>query len=315
MPSPARSIRQSAAGGKQFWRRAPNLEPTAGQQKIAQAAAAQPAWALLLAALLISSLAAGCNHIRPAASTKGEVIRPSDSFYSVAFLPSGKCYVVGSQGILLGSSDLGRAWRRRNIAERGDLSWLDLYSIRFAADGEHGWISGESGLILQTHDGGQTWNRQSSGTTENLFRLGVVDAEVAFATGTNGVLMRTVDGGARWQAQTLKSQLTMFDIAFSDVRNGWAVGEFQTIIHTADAGETWAAQMGGKRANFRLPALFAVSFTSALQGWVAGQGGSLFRTDDGGKTWQTVAAPTSAPMYGLAYSGANTARRTLELWG
>jgi photosystem II stability/assembly factor-like uncharacterized protein len=115
--------------------------------------------------------------------------------------------------------------------------------------------------------------------------------------------------------QTLKSQLTMFDIAFGDTHNGWAVGEFQTIIHTSDAGQTWAAQMGGKRANFRLPALFAVRFTSAQDGWVAGQGGSLFRTDDGGRSWQPVAAPTSAPIYGLAYMGGNSAIGPLELWG
>lgn len=269
---------------------------------------------ILLAAAAIFVLPATIA-VAPAGATSAGLTKPWDSFFSVAFLPSGKCYVVGAQGALLTSTDGGQNWERRAIAERGDLSWSDLYSIRFAADGQTGWIGGEGGLILKTTDGGVTWTRQPSGTTENLFRIAVIDPQTAYASGTNGLLMGTTDGGAHWQPQAFKGGLIFFDVAFGDAHNGWAVGEFETIIHTADGGKTWAPQMGGKRANFKLPALFAVRFTDAQHGWVAGQGGTMLRTDDGGATWQPFTAPSPAPMYSVAYAVGASGAAPTELWG
>jgi photosystem II stability/assembly factor-like uncharacterized protein len=254
----------------------------------------------------------------PAQTPEGgrtSLVKPWDSFFSVACLPSGKCYVVGTEGALLTSNDSGQSWERRSIAERGDLSWFDLYSIRFANDGQTGWIGGESGLILKTSDGGQTWSPQTSGTTENIFRIAVVDPRTAYASGTNGLLMGTTDGGAHWQVQNLKSGLIFMDIAFADAQNGWTVGEFETIMHTADGGKTWTPQIGGKRANFKLPALFAIRFSDAQHGWAAGQGGTLLRTDNGGATWQPVTAPSASPMYSVAYVGGAAGSAPSELWG
>jgi photosystem II stability/assembly factor-like uncharacterized protein len=272
-------------------------------------------WALiLLAAAAITTLPVAAP-AQPPGKVGVSLVKPWDSFFSVAFLPSGKCYIVGAEGALLTSTDGGQNWARRAIAKRGDLSWFDLYSIRFANDGQTGWIGGESGLILKTTDGGQTWSPQKSGITENIFRIAVVDARTAYACGTNGLLMGTTDGGTHWQLQTIKSGLIFLDIAFADAQNGWTVGEFETIMHTADGGKTWTAQMGGKRANFKLPALFAIRFSDALHGWAAGQGGTLLRTDNGGATWRPVTAPSASPMYSVTYSGATSSSAPSELWG
>jgi photosystem II stability/assembly factor-like uncharacterized protein len=267
---------------------------------------------LAAAAMLVAPVALAAT---PGGAVGESLVKPWDSFFSVAFLPSGKCYVVGEEGALLTSTDGGQTWARRAIAERGDLSWSDLYSIRFAADGRTGWIGGEGGLVLKTTDGGVTWNTQPSGTTENIFRIAVVDPQTAYASGTNGLLMGTTDGGAHWQLQTLKNGLIFFDLAFADAQNGWAVGEFETIMHTADGGKTWTAQTGGKRANFKLPALFAVRFTDGQHGWVAGQGGTMLRTDNSGTTWQPVTAPSTAPMYSVTYAGGASGSAPTELWG
>jgi photosystem II stability/assembly factor-like uncharacterized protein len=268
---------------------------------------------MLLALAVMFALPAAAAS--PAAASGEGLAKPWDSFFSVACPSSNKCYVVGTEGALLTSTDGGRNWERREIAKRGDLSWFDLYSIRFANDGQTGWIGGESGLILKTTDGGATWNPQTSGSTENIFRIAVVDPQTAYACGTNGLLMGTTDGGAHWQLQTLKSGLIFMDIAFADTQNGWAVGEFETIMHTADGGKTWTAQMGGKRANFKLPALFTIRFIDAQHGWAAGQGGTLLRTDNGGAAWQPVTVPSASPMYGVAYGGATSGSAPSELWG
>ena len=127
--------------------------------------------------------------------------------------------------------------------------------------------------------------------------------------------MSTTDGGTHWQVQKLKSGLIFLDIAFADPQNGWTVGEFETIMHTADGGKTWTPQMGGKRANFKLPALFAVRFSDAQHGWVAGQGGTLLRTDNGGATWQLVTEPSTSPMYSVVFAGGTSGSAPSAVWG
>jgi photosystem II stability/assembly factor-like uncharacterized protein len=270
-------------------------------------------------ALILTFVALGSvpftSSAQPSNSNSYGLAKPWDSFFSAAFTPSGKCYAVGAEGALLTSTDGGKTWTRRSIAQRGDLSWWDLYSIRFTPDGKAGWIGGENGLILKTTDGGNTWNSQPSGTTENIFRIAATDSRSAYASGSNGLLMSTSDGGAHWQQQIQKSGLIFFDIAFPDTQNGWAVGEFETILHTADGGKTWTPQMGGKRANFKLPALFAVRFEDAQHGWAAGQGGTLLRTDNGGANWQPVTSPFDSPMYSVAYASESATGKPTQLWG
>ena len=225
-------------------------------------------------------------------------IRPWDQFTSVAVTSAGRWFVVGKNGVLLTSTDGGRTWSRRWLAKRGDLSWFDLYSVRFASDGRNGWISGERGVVLHTSDGGATWTEQKSGVAQRVFRIAVFDAQHAAGAGGSGTILWTDDGGSHWHSQTLEGAVTFFDLAFGDSNNAWAVGEFGTVVHSADGGRTWTLQQGGDRTKFRVPAYLHVMFQDARRGWVAGQGGTVMYTSDGGATWQSVKTPVQVPIYG-----------------
>lgn len=225
-------------------------------------------------------------------------VTPWDMFFSVAHLGGDRWWVVGKNGALLSSTDGGLTWARRALARRGDHSWYDLYSIRFAPDGVYGWISGEDGLILHSEDGGATWTPQTSGVKAHLFRTIPIDASHVVAAGADGNLLWTYDGGRQWHGQVMKNGITFFDAAFGDATNGWAVGEFSAVAHTSDGGITWAMQTGGNRTDFRAPAYLHTSFADARRGWVAGQGGKIVGTEDGGITWHPVNSPVDVPVYG-----------------
>ncbi len=224
-------------------------------------------------------------------------VRPWDTFYSVTVLPTGQWFSVGAEGVLLTSTDAGKTWNRRRLAKRGDLSWYDLFSVRFARDGRTGYIGGERGIILKTADGGKTWSEQKTGAQELIFRVVPIDAQHAVAAGSNGLLMWTDDGGQNWHSLTFKAGITFFDVAFTDPSNGWAVGEFATIAHTSDGGKSWQLQTGGDRAKFRLPAYMTAVFKDAQHGWAAGQGGVIVATEDGGKSWHPVQSSTDLALY------------------
>jgi photosystem II stability/assembly factor-like uncharacterized protein len=249
---------------------------------------------------LIYSLAAVSLIAVSARPLIADQLQPWDDLYSVASLPSGIWYAVGVAGTLLTSNDDGRTWTHRKIAGVQPFGWLDLHSVRFP-DRKHGWICGEKGLVLRTDDGGETWRRQSTGISDELYRLAPADANDAIAVGANGIILYTRDGGEHWNQKRQRGELDYFDATMSDASNGWVVGEFETILHTPDGGETWEIQRGGKRTNFRAAALFSVSFRDAQDGLVTGQSGTFLATSDG-KTWRSLMLPTAIPMYAAEFT-------------
>lgn len=60
-----------------------------------------------------------------------------------------------------------------------------------------GWRVGETGEILKTTDGGQSWTRQASGTQADLYEALFVDEKHGVVLG-NGALLTTRDGGTTW---------------------------------------------------------------------------------------------------------------------
>ena len=212
----------------------------------------------ILALLVITAASLAATGATGRSST--QLFGPTDAFYSVTSLPSGKWFVVGASGVFLTSDDDGKTWTRTQLAKIYPFSWLDLFSIRFAPDRVNGWISGEQGLILRTTDAGKSWQKQQSGVTDNIYRVAPVDAQNAVAAGVNGTLLYTHDGGQSWQPARQKNGFAFFDATAPDASNAWVVGEFETILHSSDGGKTWTAQSGGKRGNFRQPAYFTVRF-------------------------------------------------------
>jgi photosystem II stability/assembly factor-like uncharacterized protein len=148
--------------------------------------------------------------------------------------------------------DKGRTWEpvfKNPNAERG------LYSFTFIT-ARVGFVVGTQKkgdaftvLILQTSDGGKTWEERPTNV------LGVED---------------------RHKAPALQG------VAFCGEKSGWAVGE-DLILHTKDSGQTWQTQ----RSNVNGNRLFTVACASSERAWAVGTGGLLLRTVDGGNTWTT----------------------------
>jgi photosystem II stability/assembly factor-like uncharacterized protein len=62
-------------------------------------------------------------------------------------------------------------------------------------DAKVGTAVGASGTILRTTDGGETWARQSSGTSVSLMAVSFADENNGTAVGAEGTILRTSTGG------------------------------------------------------------------------------------------------------------------------
>ena len=107
-------------------------------------------------------------------------------------------------------------------------------------------IEGLGGVILQTSDGGKTWEYRESESRMALFGIGVGDQAV-YAVGERGLHRQSTDGGLTWSRgiQDLQDEFEIFgfmrDVVFGDSSTGWIVGNNGLILRSSDGGLTWAS--------------------------------------------------------------------------
>jgi len=130
------------------------------------------------------------------------------------------------QGAVLRSTDEGRSWV---VLDAGNEAGTLLYGVDFF-DEKIGWVVGQKGFMAKTADGGKTWTKVKSGTTERLNAVQMVDKDVVYAVGENGTAIGTNDGGKKIVAFRTDTKRDLKDLSFLDKHNGFVVGSVGTVL-------------------------------------------------------------------------------------
>jgi photosystem II stability/assembly factor-like uncharacterized protein len=182
----------------------------------------------------------------------------------------------------------------------GGQTWQERYRCTEGlfnikfANRKVGWVVGSNGTILHTTDGGASWKRQVSGTKVLLTGLAVVDVNEAWVAGASGTLLTTNDGGITWNKRKVDTPVGISDITFVDPKHGRAVG-YGTILSTNDGGQTWELKSSGD-----WKPLSSVVFANENLGWIT-VGPVVLRTTDGGKTWGEILPPSQGQATSLSF--------------
>ena len=221
---------------------------------------------------------------------------------------------------LLALAVVAPAWTDQPSGVTARLRGVSAVSDRVA------WASGGGGTIVQTVDGGTSWQTLAVPDAAKLdFRdVDAIDADVAYAlsigSGESSRIFKTVDGGKTWTLQfTNTDPKAFFDamafwdrdrgIAFSDSVDGHLV-----ILRTDNGGKQWT-----RVADAALPpaldneGAFAASGTNvAMIGkdhvWIGTSVSRVLRSTDGGKSWAVASTPvatgSSAGIFSIAFRDA-----------
>ncbi len=178
-------------------------------------------------------------------------------------------------------------------------------------------VVGDRGRIFLSRDGGSTWQRIQSGTSQPLGDVCFVDRTHGWACGQAGVVLHSSDGGATWHVQHSHVDEYLLALDFVDTRHGFVVGTDSTVLRTVDGGATW--QQCVLRPRTSVPSadeaeegealnLFAVVMMDREHICIAGEKGRIFVSEDGGQTWYEADSPLydratdqGRIMYSLAY--------------
>ncbi len=150
----------------------------------------------------------------------------------------------------------------------------------------HGWVLSQNqtsfvhGIILNTENGGESWQLQYSNASQRFAEIAIIDTDTLWVTGSDG-LFYTENCGQTWNMIVVEGSSTAFyGIYFLNETHGWT-GDGDSFYKTNDGGLTWQSipsWISDDRAR-------KIHFITHLEGWVIGFYG-IYHTEDGGETWE-----------------------------
>ena len=147
-------------------------------------------------------------------------------------------------------------------------AWLE--AIWFT-DKKHGWAVGETGTIVVTANGGETWNVQESGTRRGLFGLHFLSEKEGWAVGEDGLILKTNDGGENWLVQISNVTSHLLGVYAVTQKRVWIVGLNGFILSTTDGGNIWKRDLSSTSTPLR------AVFFKGDDGWTVGRDGAILK--------------------------------------
>jgi photosystem II stability/assembly factor-like uncharacterized protein len=254
-------------------------------------------------------LAIGCGSEEVGGSWQTIELGTDAEFRDIFFLDALNGWMVGGVGvsvpggIVARTGDGGLTWqyRTRVIPERSRTMSIDMNAVYFL-DPLRGIIAAESGTIIRTEDGGESWQkvRPTGPIYAPHHDVDFVDDNNGWIVGRQGVL-RTEDGGVSWKRIDENLDMAGEALDMLDIRRGWMVGKFGLVSRTNDGGINWEivpalGDLEGLSGDEK-PHLRSVHFVDEDHGWAAGywrdmpdleqfDWAVIIHTCDGGQTWQ-----------------------------
>ena len=155
---------------------------------------------------------------------------------------------------------------------------------------------GDSGGVLRTTDGGDTWTSLNAPTTADLYGIAFFDSLSGFVVGDSGVVLQTVDGGTTWLKRNSGTGVLLRAITVVDRLNAVAVGDGGAILRTTNAGVTWRKSVSGTSGILR-----GVTFPTQMSGTIVGDNAIILHTTDGGTTWQQQSSGVTGTLAGVDF--------------
>lgn len=154
---------------------------------------------------------------------------------------------VGDAETVLASADGGDTWQAKtspapSMARTGTPTPTDLHALYMSSD-TTAWVGGTGGLLALTGNGGTSWARKYSGSTNTFYDIEINEDGRVWAVGAWGTVRVSADEGATWNGPWISGE-HFYDIEFvpGNPFVGWIVGGDNAIFSTVDGGPNWERQ-------------------------------------------------------------------------
>ena len=179
-----------------------------------------------------------------------------------------------------------------------------LKSLHFV-DSLYGWAVGNSGTIIHTSDGGDSWIVQDSKIEYEIVDVFFLNRNLGWASAWNytnipfgTILLRTTNGGQDWSSEQYRDEnIFITCILYLDSLKGWMGGTPHALVKTTDGGVNWK-QAHIDTMTFAFFPVLNIQFYNSHYGYACGGrfdiAGVIWRTTNGGDSWTPI-DPLFAP--------------------
>lgn len=198
-------------------------------------------------------------------------------------------------------------------ADYADEYWIKVQSPTtrdlskcFFINNNTGWVSGDSGTIIKTTNGGNNWVIQNTNIFNDIKSIffisktfGWAIAYEVFPDSTSYLgtrMLKTTDGGDNWSTFMYPdTNQFMRSIYFLDSLNGFMTGINALIVRSTDAGRSWVKTDTDTTLKLGLP-IENILFYNHQIGYACGGfrdlAGAMWTTTNGGYNWKAqICAP------------------------
>lgn len=158
----------------------------------------------------------------------------------------------------------------------------NLFAVDFK-DAQNGIAVGGSldeSSIIQTSDGGNSWQMTSFSNSKFLYDVLYLGGDTIISCGYAGIVYKSTDNGLTWSMKPSQTTEWLYKMHFISSSIGFAVGSKGTIIKTTNSGNNWTAKNAGTSI-----LLLGISFANDTLGFAVGRTGRIIKTIDAGETW------------------------------
>jgi photosystem II stability/assembly factor-like uncharacterized protein len=207
---------------------------------------------------------------------------------AITTTPAKRLVAVGVHGVVIYSDDAGVTWTQANVPVN-----VTLTCITFATD-LIGWTAGHFGIVLNTQDGGKSWQMQLDGIQANqLTELAAQDPSVA------------TDPSPGAPLATRRAQHFMADgpdnpflcmLVFSP-QKVIVFGAYRMAMLTHDGGKTWADWSLHVYDKFSHNIYAAANIGDIC--YLVMEEGLVFASTDGANIFKPLTSPGGTTIFGI----------------
>lgn len=221
---------------------------------------------------------------------------------SIFFIDLSTGFIVGSDGLILKTTDGGINWSKKVSGTSETLNSISFLDSKF------GIAIGNNGIIVQSSDSGENWLLVNSKTENALLSVDFNDSGSAFIIGHNSKFLNSNDTGLTWDSKVGPLGEIPYPRCIQMINDtGYAIGNYTSFYETTDGGKNWK---GKTITNFTEPPykhLNCLFFLTSRIAYAAGinyydginDKALIYKTINGGESWEDVTDLSFKPINSL----------------